>query len=107
MSREEISGKSGISEGRILLDRHDAAGSFSSVFGGFHISASLELRSGWQYLELGAGDWPLEIRFGGGRAVPVLKSSTITEKSSAEDRTDADKELVYILIEPAEEGSDA
>lgn len=107
MSRGEMSGKYGISEGRVLLDRHDVAGIFTSVLGGFRISAVLERRSGWQFLALSAGEWPLEIRFGGSLGIPEIKPSHITEKSSVDGRTDADKELVYILIEPAEEGSDA
>jgi tRNA(Ile)-lysidine synthetase-like protein len=82
-----------IIEGRIVVTRQDAAEGMQTYLAGYKIRISLKKPEESSVKVIEARKWPLEIRFGSNQTV-------ITEKSSVPGYTDADKELVYIFIEP-------
>jgi hypothetical protein len=93
MSQGEQYPKAPKIEGRIVVSREDAVKGIETFLAGFKIRISLEIPKETAVKVIETRKWPLEIRFGSN---PTL----ITEKSSVHERTDADKELVYIFIEP-------
>jgi tRNA(Ile)-lysidine synthetase-like protein len=93
MSQGEQYPKAPKIEGRIVVSREDAVKGIETFLAGFKIRISLENPKETAVKVIETRKWPLEIRFGSN---PTL----ITEKSSVHERTDADKELVYIFIEP-------
>lgn len=86
--------------GRIIVSRDEAAEYFYTNLGGFNVHVCLDKVAERPFSKYEVANWPIIIEFG-----PDVLS--VTEKSSGSELTDADKELVYIFIEPAKEGSDA
>lgn len=86
--------------GRIIVSRDEAVEHFHIDLGGFHVLVCLNEVEKLPYRKYEVTSWPIIIEFG-----PT--ELTVTEKSSVRELTDADKELVYIFIEPVKEGLDA
>lgn len=87
-------------DGRIVVSRNEARDSFRIELGGFKIHVCLDAARELPFCAYEVRNWPIIIKFG-------RDLVSVTEKSSGRDLTDADKELVYIFIEPPEEGSNA